>query len=264
MSIEKQALLPDVVSGLLRDREPAASFTEAVQAAASRQLRSEALRRAGYASLLGLGLGAGARGLLGMHNLSKKKKKEKLEDESAVLPEIPIYSKQSNFLSGQYATSVSGVPWAMPAAVGGASLGAIGGWKFLDYLLDKRRRQALDRELELAKEEYEKALRSKSSSTLSQELDRLYDNTIRVKSSMSWGDLLGRLAGVYGVYALGSGALGGVFGYNYGKSKQRKTIIDEAQKMRARERMMRQPPPIVAVPAEEEEEENNTRGHGRL
>lgn len=75
-------------------------------------------------------------------------------------------------LTGGWANTASGVPFAGPlwAAAGLGSVGA--GWKLTDWLLDKRRRKNMRQELDAAKQEYNDALYGKTAEALGEVFDK--------------------------------------------------------------------------------------------
>ena len=269
------------------------SFREALQNYYSQGLRAAALHRALGIGAAGLGVGLGARGLLGLLNLGKGNIApeepyasslvdlgEEKEEKEAGVPKGGLsfsasrltsdefeakhkkekkkrkrksrYKKANilDFLKGEYAETTKGVPWAIPAAVGAGAGGLYGGWKLMDYVLDQRRKQNLDEELETAKAEYEAALsgadKDAADGSLAADLDQLYDNISEYgeKAAASWPELGGQAAGVYGAGA-GVGALVmALLGYKQGRKKQRRRILARAQARKRREEYQRRPDPL--------------------
>ena len=175
------------------------------------------------------------------HKKEKKKRKRKSRYKKAGI---------LDFLKGEYAETTKGVPWAIPAAVGAGAGGLYGGWKLMDYVLDQRRKQNLDEELETAKAEYEAALsgadKEAADGSLAADLDQLYDNISEYgeKAAASWPELGGQAAGVYGAGA-GVGALVmALLGYKQGRKKQRRRILARAQARKRREEYQRRPDPL--------------------
>jgi hypothetical protein len=157
-----------------------------------------------------------------------------------------------DFIKGRYAESTGGVPWAVPAAVGAGAGGLYGGWKLMDYLLDKRRKDNLDEDLEEAKEEYESALsdvsKEAADGSLSADLNQLYDdlNLYGEKAAASWPEWGGRAAGAYGTAAGFGALLMALIGYKHGKKKQRRRVLERAQARKRREEYSRRPDPLFA------------------
>jgi hypothetical protein len=164
----------------------------------------------------------------------------------------PKQAGLADFMKGEYAQSVSGVPWAMPAAVGAGAAGLAGGWSAMDYLLDKRRKGDLQAELEKAKAEYEAALmasttgKTAAAGTLARDLDDLYDEM--TKKANSWADLAGRGAGAYGIYGGVAGLTTALLAYNWDKKRQRRALIDKALKERRKRRFSSQPAAMYVRP----------------
>jgi hypothetical protein len=146
------------------------NFFSAVQAATAQQLRQQALKNLGLLSMVGLGVGAGARGATGLAQLVNRNVKTPPSSLPHAVPvDLPLESTEeeklagmTDFLKGDYAQSMAGVPWVLPASVAAGAAGIGGGWSAMDYLLDKRRKGELDAELETARKEYEAALASGS------------------------------------------------------------------------------------------------------
>jgi len=234
---------------------PAPSFYDAVQSASSQQLRGQALRNAGLVGLAGLGIGAGGRGIIGLLNLLRKN----MTPEQSSVPgptTIQVFSeddkepKMAGFLDGGSAKTVAGVPWAMPASFAAGAGGLYGGWKLMDYLMDKRRKADVEAEVEAAKKEYEQALladaESKVASDLGSDLDELYDAI--EKRSIDIGDLAGQATGMYGIYGGASGLAAALMMYNWGKQRQNRTLLEKALKKRRRILYARQPAALYARP----------------
>lgn len=234
------------------------SFYDAVQQATSQKLREQALQNALSMGLVGTGAGMAGRGFFGLLELIRRNASKPPRSVPTPVPiDLPLEENESkiagvaDFLRGDYAQSISGVPWAVPAAVGAGGAGLVGGWSLMDYLLDKRRKGDLDAELEKAKSEYESALirntaKTANDDSLGADLDRLYD--LVEKKADYWSDLAGKLTGLYGIYAGTSGLAGAALAYNWGKKRQRKAIIEKALKERRRRRFSSQPAPVYLRP----------------
>lgn len=247
------------------------NFYNAVQVAAAQQLQNQALRNALSLGAVGLGAGAAGRGLQGLMQLvNRNVTKPKKLTPAAVPVDIPMQEEEvepkmagmSDFLQGNYAQSVGGVPWAIPASVGAGLAGGYAGWNAMDYLLDKRRKGDLDAELEQAKQEYESALMANShgkmaaDGTLAADLDRLYDavsekkaEAASEKTATSMADWAGFGLGNYGLYAGASGAAGAMLAYNWAKKRQRRALIEKALKERRKRRFSSQPAAMYVRPS---------------
>jgi hypothetical protein len=238
-----------------------AEFYDAVQTAAARSMQGTAARNAAMLGLVGLGTGAGARGLVGLLQMFNRKRRPFMRTAPAPVPvdvhveeeeQQPKLAGVMDFLRGDQAQSVSGVPWAIPAAVGAGAAGLAGGWGTMDYLMDKRRKGDLQAELDQAKQEYEQALmahasgKTASEHSVNSDLDELYD-TLQTKSA-SWSDMAGRAAGTYGVGAGITGLISAMLAYNYGQKRQQRNLVDKAIKERRRRRYSQQPAPLYARP----------------
>lgn len=251
-----------------------ADFYSALQAATAQQLRRQALQNVGLYAGAGLTAGAGARGLVGLMQLVNRNVGSPPSAGAApVAIDLPVKPKQpaapkakkktpttktsgvsADFLRGDYAQSLSGIPWYVPAAVGGTLAGGYGGWSAMDYLMDKRRKGDLDAELAQAKKEYEDVLheqaggnKSASAGTLARDLDELYTE---FSKKADWAtDLAGQGTGLYGMYAGATGGLGAYLAYNWAKKRQRKAIVEKALKERRRRQFAEQPAAVYGRPA---------------
>jgi hypothetical protein len=250
------------------------NFYNAVQVAAAQQLQNQALRNAASLGVVGLGAGAAGRGLTGLvqlinRNMSKPRRSYPpaipvdlpLQKQDEEAPDQPKFAASADFLRGDYAQSVGGVPWAIPAAVGAGAAGMYGGWNAMDYLLDKRRKGDLEAELEQAKQEYEAALMSNAGGkqaadgTLAADLDKLYDAVVEKQSQTSGekkatsaADWAGFGLGNYGIYAGATGLTGAMLAYSYAKKRQRRAVIERALKERRKRRFSSQPAAMYVRP----------------
>jgi len=152
--------------------EPAVDPVAAIAAAN----RAEAMRRWGQIAMLGLGLGATARGATTLINkVTGSGELPEMEQPEAVIP-IPgkprrrglgsLLSKQAGI--GDDISSImkgeTGDYKSWPAFLPGAALAGIGGtfagWKGVDAVLDARRKREMDLELADAKKRFNRALLS--------------------------------------------------------------------------------------------------------
>lgn len=170
-------------------------------------------------------------------------------------------TKRSNalkFLSGDYATKPSGVPWALPATVLGGAAGAAGGWKLVDYLLDKRRKAEIEQDVNQAQQEFQQALQSSYGSGekaasqqagLGAELDALYDQFQQtVQKTAGFMDDAGLAAGVVGTGMGSLGMLAALMSYQEASKRRRSTILNKARTAWQRRMWRDQPPAVVAQP----------------
>ena len=166
----------------------------------------------------------------------------------------------ADLLKGEKSQSKTGIPYYLAGTVGAGAGGAYGGWKLMDMLLDRRRMQAQEDDLEKAREDFQQALVSRHSrgkkasadNTLGEDLDLLFD-TLSVKCAAlekkaqegtPTGNALGTVLDYYGLYAGGTGLLGGVLMYNAAKKRQRRALLEKAKEERERQRFEKQPPRI--------------------
>ncbi len=178
------------------------------------QRKREALQAILATGMAGLGIGAGARGLLGLRNMFTQKPPE-VAITSSVPAEIPIgvpmrpeeeekpkqqfklaslaaaLAKQAEHWSDPITsqmpdistTNPKATAWGIPAIAAAGAGGTIGGWHLMNWLLDHQRHNSLDRQLDKAKEEYHGtiadqyrgALQKNGSASPFPRLDELFD-----------------------------------------------------------------------------------------
>jgi len=251
--------------------DPVRSLSLAVQDAAVRRNQQAALKELGRFMATGLGVGMAGRGLLGMTNLLRKNLFR--PEVTAPLPavvQIPYRTDEEEeklgvdganggwldkplaFAAGEYSTEGgASMPWVLPAMVGGGAASAFGGWKLMDYILDRQRRKALDDEVARAKKEFNDALLSqydnpKQASILSKELDGLYDDMTKAAASVP--DWAGLMTGMYGTAGGVAGLLAGVGTYNLLKKFQRREMLRKAQQRRMLRMYQQRPTELFAQP----------------
>lgn len=182
---------------------------------------SKLLELAPKALLVGGGLGLGARGLVGLHNLVQRNRKPPAMPSNVLAvdpaPESPEEEKKEKKAAwtlkdlGEGALSVVSWPfreaynsvtqgatdlakgrWAdsfyshplVPLALGGAATaGAVGGFQLADQIMVKRKKQELQEKLDAAKQQYMAALQGKEASALGGKLDELYDRYVEKRAS---------------------------------------------------------------------------------
>lgn len=244
-----------VVRPFRKTANPTAIST--LQQAANQQLQRHAGQQLQKVLLTSLGVGLAGRGAWGLAQLLHRNLAKPVQPASARPVPLPMLYEQEpkqagvagDFLQGRHATTLQGVPWFMPAAVGAGIGGLSGGWKLMDYLLDKRRQGDVDQDLEAAKREYEAALlagsgkQAAAADELGQELEGLCDDVEKQAS-----DLAGQIAGGYGTYALLSALVAGLMAHQYGQKRQTRRVLERAQTARRRERAAQAPAPLMALP----------------
>ena len=233
------------------DFSAASDAAKALQEQVSSHQKDRLLKMLAATAMTAGGVGMAGRGAYGL--LSQADRNLRPRSPSSVIPttvEVPVKErdKQAEFsfkdlFKGDYARSIAGIPAAIPALAATGAAGAMGGWKLQDWLLDQRRREEMDAELERAKKEYTRALTKQSGSELGEALDELYDE---VEKTASVGDAAGIGLGALGLYALLSGSAGFSGGLTAGKKKQRRRLLEQAQKLRRRQRFAKRPSVILA------------------
>lgn len=205
--------------------------------------------------LVGGGVGAGARGLVGLHNMFRKR--PDVDPQSTIPETIPIVLPQQA-QRAKTANDVFGARpdgglnyWEYPTGLAAGAGGLMGGWKLMDWLMDKRRKASMQGELDRAKQEYQQVLQddvnaaSVSKAAAADTLDAVYDRVQTLeKQGNSLADLLHGSGGLYLASLLAAGGLSGLGVYHRVKSQQ------DAEDANRRRRLTRtSPQPIMAVPA---------------
>lgn len=234
------------------------------QTAVTQKIQGDALKNIGNLAMLGAGTGAGIRGLQGLFSLINRNTERNVKPKPrtavvnvpvARMPKVAEEGKAANWWTGSEATTPAGIPLYYPAAVAAGGLGAAGGWKLIDYILDKRRSQETDDDLDAARQDYELALRNEPAAArvagkFAESLDKLADKMEECVKTAALSDILGGTVGSYlGFYALPSATLAAVIAHGMGKSRQRKSLLERAQKKRMRELASSQPVTLFASPS---------------
>ena len=159
-------------------------------------------------------------------------------------------------------TSKPGLWWYMPSMLGAGALGGYGGWKLIDHILDKRRRQEIDDEVDESRNEFQEALVSQykrgSDSELGVALDELYNKMNKESldlDSIVSPDTRGRALGAYATYAIPSSILGYLLVKGLADRGSRGKILEKAQRSRALKQQQSRPAELYAVPTPIDEEE---------
>lgn len=140
--------------------------------------------------------------------------------------------------------------WMVP---GITALGGVGlGWKGMDYLMDRARERELEEEKQRVMEAYEAALagHGKIGEALDAELNALFDKL--GESHCSYIEKVAftpnALLNVYGLWALASGAIPGIWAYNATRAKQKSVALEAARKKLLRQRETTRPSPMYVRP----------------
>lgn len=200
----------------------------------------------------------------------------------------PYNPGEGGFLSGHGASPTSSLgktqmPWYIPAIAGGGLAAGLGGYKVMDWLMNKKRKSDLKAELDDARTEFHgalmdeydpnkvKLLKAAGAGTLAGDLDRLADLVVgqekraeeptlldRVQSAVSPGipDVDSNTVGSLGGAALGGyGALLGLTGlgsgylaHQYFSKTDPNKALATAIKAREAQRWATRPPEVFAVP----------------
>ncbi len=217
--------------------------------------------------MFSLGLGASARGAMGLYNVLKRNMSTppKTRSRVAVLP-LPVKAEKTaslgGFLRGDNATSKEGIPWYQPAMMLGGLASAYGGWKGIDAILNSRRKKDIDEDVERARQEFSRALLGEFSQPVkfktagdqqfAADFDQLFDVFEKAAGMLDAvtpsDDTMGKIMGGYSYYALPAALIGGYAAYSAGKKRQRAKVLEDALKARAMRRHQQQPEEIFAMP----------------
>lgn len=221
----------------------------------------------------GLGVGAGARSLLGIRDLLLGNR-NRLGYAMPVPTRLPVTipeivedeEEEPLRKAAALVSKEAQLRWQVPASAALGIGGIAGGWKLMDAILDSRRRAEMDQELADVRSEYEEALRDQYEAALTKRgaLDDVFEKLAALEKQGGWPDAWDAAIGTY-LTALGAtttaGALGG---YRWAKARGRKRRLEEA--LRRRKRLAGgRPEPLYAYPvpvrypprqqAQEEEEQ---------
>jgi len=242
------------------------SSIEGMQEQLQKQLRGAAMRDILGTALLGAGVAGTARGGQGLWNLMTRSG-NKLRSRPGIAP-LPVpyrptfkdeeEEKDAFDMPKPKPTQKGGLWWYMPAMLGAGAAGAAGGWKLIDKILDKRRRQEIDDEVDESREGFRSALTSQykqgSASELGTALDELY---AKMQKQASWfsPDTKGKALGAYATYAIPSALLGYMVVKGLADKGSTAKILEKAQRRRALKQQKARPAELYAVPTPIEDEE---------
>jgi hypothetical protein len=242
-----------------------------------RQKAHEALKRNAVRDILGTALVAGGltgavRGGQGLFNLFARGGK-KVPTRAGITP-LSVSYRSPEDEEEKYAydppisnppTTKGGLGWYWPLLIGGGGLGAYGGWKGVDALLDQRRKGEIDDEVADARREFEEALSSQykrgSDSKLGIALDELHDKMQKMSEDASFIERVGGpnakgyMTGAYSTYAIPSALLSYLFVKGMADKRSRRSVLDKAIQQRALKHQRARPSELYVVPHPVSEEE---------
>lgn len=214
----------------------------------------------------GAGAGAAVRGVTGGYNLARRNMTTPPSMGGPRIIGVPVEDDQEKlagerpgFWEGGEATQLSGHPLFWPASIATAAGGAYGGWKLMDWVMDKRRRQDLNSQLDSTKKDYEKALLEtyhKAASELGKDLDHLFELTEKQADFSDYipdslkpsGDTKGQFAGSYLMAALPLAVASGLVTHSLTSRRNPAAIMQKAINRRKQELQEQSPTQIFAVP----------------
>lgn len=242
-----------------------------VQADASSQSAKNRTTQIIQGLLLAGATGAGLRGMVGLNRMAKevtprpnktvdmevpfpvvKKEEEEKLAESAV---VDRFFDNLNFgpKSEPRATHNTGVPWYIPAMMLGLPAAGVAGWKGMDAVFDKQRKNRSQRKLDKAKEEYEEELLGsykQGSDSAVDKLDKAFESFEKAAYLEIPGteNMSGQLKGLLATYALLSGPAAYMYVNDKMKKNSQKSILEKAVKERSRRAAQKQPLELYAKP----------------
>jgi hypothetical protein len=203
--------------------------------------------------LLGAGAGLAARGASGFIHMLHRNSQPATPSSAAanVLPfKVPTRPQREEKIA--VLEPYKNTWWAMPLHATGAVGATFGGYKLMDYLLNKQRHKGLQEEVDSAKSDFESALSHQpigtgkraddKASKLSQQLDEIFDIWQKQANWPTFG------AGTAATVAALTAAIGGHLGYSVAKSQSEANRLDLAEKERQRRRQVSTAPFLVATP----------------
>lgn len=252
------------------------------------QARIDAIKKVLSIGLTGLGVGAAARGAVGLKNLMQPPMQQPFvspgpstlelpvaateEDEDPDLAMLakqaadsPILDRVATTLNkyvpswgDKYVSNMSYAPWMMPAMLGAGALGVAGGWGMTGGLLQDQQKAKRDEALAAAQAEYERALAEQSAAgvksaaaELYSELDELFDLAME-KQAINLGQAAvdtGGMSLAALLSILGVSAVGtGKFMYDYQRSRAKDTALNKAMSERARQMWNNNAQQVAVVP----------------
>ena len=272
-----------VEKSAMPDSSSATNFVDSLRLKVNQQMQSDTVKNIFKALAISAGAGAVIRGSMGFSDEASTTEKgprvidmpvayvreedEEEEEEEEKKAEGPLPG------SNERATSPYGLDYFLPSMLLGAPLAAYGGWKGVDWLLNKVKEKESKARLEAAKKKYEAALlgaykhatdsaltqafvgyRQKAATVISGLLSGVTDlvsatggsalnainTTFPNASGISKGlALTWLLAGVPAGYFLVNKIM---------KKNSKRQLLDEAIAERARRQAVAQPPEIYAIP----------------
>lgn len=236
-------------------------------AARARVNRNASMQNWARVGLMGLGVGAAARGSASLLQLLRNNSTRGALSRSATLgptilslpapatDEDEEKEKRAQFLGTEDLVKAwtgdtrtpSGWMFHYPGAVGAGMLGLIGGYQGAGKLVDHRRKARLKSRLDKAKEEYEAVLSGQHK--LAEDLTELRERLVEKKALLSASpEAVGKTLGMY-MTAIGiPTAAAGYMSYSLARKNDRERILARARKERERQLWRQSPQPLLVLP----------------
>lgn len=246
---------------------------DAVQKNYNQELKAKTFNN--ILKVLGLSLGAGiaTRGYLGLRdNLTEKPVKQfRTVDMPIPYPEENEKEKEKK-ADNDLATSSYGLDYYIPSMVLGAPLAFGAGWKGVDALLARKKKQETEAELEEAKKNYEKSLLGAYKKAIDSALTNAF-NSLEKKAGQgitgllsdivssagksineTFPNLAGATKGTALTYALGTLPAGYILTNEMMRKASKREVLRKAIEERARRQALYQPKELYAVPVPQKQE----------
>ena len=164
--------------------------------------------------------------------------------------------------TGEYADSILTHPLGAPLTLGAGFGGAVGGYKLMDWLLNRQKKKGRNEDLSTAKQDYEQALLEQqvakragektAAEKLGEELNRLADNWAQASAHFEKAGFTRQALGAaLGAYLATGGVIGGLTGigaYDFFSKRQPAALLRKAQREHRRDISAMRPAPIYAHP----------------
>ncbi len=247
-----------------KSAELGGSLSDALRQQVNKQMQNDAIKDILKTVVLSAGAGAAFRGAMGFSDFSQVSKKGPRVVEMPVIypkekDKKPVKPEKTAIDSNSRATAPYGLDYYLPSLLVGAPLAAYGGWKGVDFLLNKVRERESKAKLEASKKKYEEALLGAYKTATDDYLDRAFVGYVQKVAfdpigaatdafNSTFPNASGLSKGLALTYLLSSVPAGYYLVNKAIKKNSRNKILEEAIEERARRQALAQPPELYAVP----------------